>query len=138
MAGKKGQKWSKSMTTHQRDAIALTKIEKYIDAQIDEQLLCPACGGENKKELSPNAVQLLKVRYDKLRPSLSSVDQTIKEEGPKEEEMAAALAHLLATNSSALRPIIESDPAVRAALASLLGGGPVALDAVSDTQQKAA
>jgi hypothetical protein len=78
MAGKKGQRWSKPMTSQQRDSIALTKIEKYIDGQIDDVLLCPVCEKEHgsAKELSSAAVALIRARYDKLRPTLSSSEVT--------------------------------------------------------------
>lgn len=64
------------MTSQQRDSIALTKIEKYIDAQIDNVLLCPDCNKEHGsvKELSSAAVALIRSRYDKLRPTLSSTE----------------------------------------------------------------
>ena len=137
MSGKKGQVWSKNMTKHQRDAIALTKIEKYIDAQIDGQLLCNQCKGE-VKEISPAAVQLLKARYDKLRPTLSSVDQTIKEDVPNEQEIMAGLAHLLSANAGVLRQLLDTDPNLRASLQAVLQGGPVAVSAPQQSDVKAA
>ena len=89
MAGKPGQKWSKPMTSQQRDSIALTKIEKYIDAQIDDVLLCPECNKEHGtvKELSTAAVALIRARYDKLRPTLSAAEVTnVNENDAKTEE----------------------------------------------------
>lgn len=86
------------MTPHQRDSIALTKIEKYIDAQIDDVLLCPECKKEHGaiKELSAAAVALIRARYDKLRPTLSAVDQTIHEEVKSEDQLIHELRSLFA------------------------------------------
>jgi hypothetical protein len=65
VAGKKGQTWSKPMTKQQRDEIALTKIEKMLDDQRDGVV-----------ELTPIQLKALEIRYHKLRPSLSAVEQT--------------------------------------------------------------
>lgn len=78
MSGKKGQKWARAMTQQQRDAISLTKIEKYLDAQIDGQFFCESCKGEHSIPEIPNsAVQMLRMRYDKLRPTLASTTSEI-------------------------------------------------------------
>lgn len=107
MAGKKGQRWSKPMTSQQRDSIALTKIEKYIDAQIDDVLLCPECGKEHgsAKELSAAAVALIRARYDKLRPTLSSVDQTTHEEPKGEDQLVQELRALFHAKPELLREL---------------------------------
>jgi hypothetical protein len=92
------------MTTHQRDSIALTKIEKYIDAQIDDVLLCPECKKEHgaTKELSAAAVALIRARYDKLRPTLSAVEQTQHEEPKGEEQIIQELRGLFAAKPELL------------------------------------
>lgn len=79
MSGKKGQRWSKSMTKQQRDEIALTKIENYMDSQMDKVLACPDCDKkyENVKDITPAQSALIRARYDKLRPTLSAVEQTV-------------------------------------------------------------
>ena len=107
MAGKKGQKWSKAMTSQQRDSIALTKIEKYIDSQIDDVLLCPECKQEHgsAKELSAAAVALIRARYDKLRPTLSAVDQTVHEEPKTEAELIQELMAVLEAKPELLAPL---------------------------------
>lgn len=65
MSGKQGATWDKPMTREQRDSIALTKIEKHLDSQVD-----------GKKRLSSATLAAIKIRYDKLRPALSSIEQT--------------------------------------------------------------
>lgn len=78
------------MTQQQRDSIALTKIEKYLDDQLDNQLHCPECKERLEIKDIPNAaVQLLKIRYDRLRAALSS--HTVEYRG---ESLADALARL--------------------------------------------
>lgn len=130
MAGKKGSTWSKAMTQQQRDGIALTKIEKYIDAQIDDVLICPECKKEHgsTKELSTAAVALIRARYDKLRPTLSAVDQTVHEEPRSETELIQGLADAIKTNPALLVPVVEADPGVRAALQAILSGKPEPVD----------
>lgn len=137
MSGKKGSTWSKPMTQQQRDGIALTKIENYIDAQIDDVLQCPKCGQNEstKRELSAAAVALIRSRYDKLRPTLSSVDQTVREEPKTETELIQGLADSIMANPAMLRPLVEANPGVRAALLSLLSGGPIQVETVAPTQQ---
>jgi len=87
MAGKKGQKWSRPMTQHQRDSIALTKIEKFLDKQIDGEL----------KDWTPTRLKALEIRYNKLRPHLSAADINAKAPQPmqSEEELVAKLGELL-------------------------------------------
>lgn len=106
MAGKKGQRWSKPMTSQQRDSIALTKIEKYIDAQIDDVLICPACEKEHgsAKDLSSGAVALIRARYDKLRPTLSSSEVTNLDpnDAKTEDELIQGLISTVASNPELL------------------------------------
>lgn len=106
MAGKRGQRWSKAMTSQQRDSIALTKIEKYIDAQIDDVLICPECSKEHgsSKELSSAAVALIRARYDKLRPTLSSSEITNLDpnDSKTEEELIQGLISTVASNPELL------------------------------------
>lgn len=85
MAGKLGQKWSKPMTQHQRDSIALTKIEQFLDKQIDGEL----------SDWSPTRLKALEIRYNKLRPALSSADITAHS-SPQIESEEALLAQLQA------------------------------------------
>ena len=61
----------------ERDAIALGVIESYMDAVATNNLLCPKCQKPHDfKEITPVQAQLIRARYDKLRPSLSAVEQT--------------------------------------------------------------
>lgn len=140
MAGKKGSTWSKAMTQQQRDSIALTKIEKYIDDQIDDSLQCPTCKEKygSRKALEPAAVALIRARYDKLRPTLSAVDQTVHEEPKAESELIQGIAEAIKSNPDLLRSVMQADPGVRPALQSLLIGGPVAVENRSEPATNAA
>ena len=96
-----------SKTQAERDSAALGKLEYYIDAILDGHLQCPACRKKfEAKELQPSAVALLKARYDKLRPSLSAVEQTTKDpfNGLNREQLIEKLR------------VFVSDPAVARAL----------------------
>lgn len=96
MAGKKGSKYSRAMSNQQRDSIALSRIENYIDGQLDKALVCPECGKEHGavKDLTPAQVALIRARYDKLRPTLSAVDQTVHEEPKGEQQVIQELRSL--------------------------------------------
>lgn len=64
-------------TQAERDRIALGRIESYMDGLIKGHLICPSCRKDMEiKELPVSAVQLLRARYDKLRPSLQAIEQT--------------------------------------------------------------
>jgi len=64
-------------TQQERDRISLGRIESYMDAVIVGHFQCPTCQEKAQiKEISSGAVALIKARYDKLRPSLSAVEQT--------------------------------------------------------------
>ena len=78
MAGKKGSKWARAMTQQQRDSIALTKIEKFLDQQIHGQMECPERRAKyDIREVPTSAVQMLRLRYDKLRATLASVTSEV-------------------------------------------------------------
>lgn len=64
-------------TREERDRISLGRIESFMDAQISKELHCPSCKGKFEiKEITSQAVNLIRARYDKLRPSLTAVEQT--------------------------------------------------------------
>lgn len=54
------------MSRDQRDSLALTNIEMMLDKQL-----------AGSKRLSAGTLMALRIRYDKLRPALSSIDQTL-------------------------------------------------------------
>ena len=112
MAGKKGQKWSKGMTKHQRDEIALTKIENFMDAQMDKVLACPYCGKdyENVKVIEPAQAALIRARYDKLRPTLSAVEQTNINESDQmsEADLMAKLKTFVQQHPDLIRSLLDS------------------------------
>lgn len=87
-------------------------------------------------ELTDSQVAACKALIPYGKPTLQSVQQTIEEKPTDEGEIVGALAHLIAANPAILRPLIEADPGVRAALKSLIDGVPVAVT-VAGTQQSA-
>ena len=64
-------------TQLERDRIAVGRIEQLLDAQMGNNVICPKCGiGHKIKELSQATLIAMRIRYDKLRPALSAVEQT--------------------------------------------------------------
>lgn len=101
MAGKKGMN-QPSQNRHTRDAKALANLENWIDQILEGHITCVKCRKAFKaKELQPSAVALLKARYDKLRPSLSAVEQT--NVNPEDKKTEAQIIN-------DLREIVRSNP----------------------------
>lgn len=100
-------------TQAERDKIALGRIEAYMDSVVSGQQVCPSCNKEFPfKDMSPAAAQLLRSRYDKLRPSLSAVEQTFVDERDREsdQQVMDKLRSLVVANAPALRLLLaESD-----------------------------
>ena len=62
---------------------------------------CPTCQNDfDIKEINPAVIQALKIRYDKLRPSLSAVEQTMVEPDQKlsEADILGKITALLAAH----------------------------------------
>lgn len=94
-------------TQVERDAIALGRIESYMDCLIKGTFNCPSCGKETEtKELSTTAVQLIRARYDKLRPSLSAVEQTTIDAPRTQDEIINDIKALLAANPALLETLL--------------------------------
>lgn len=97
MAGKKGMKQSRPTTQVERDKIALARIENWMDEIQEGHVTCVKCRKQfEAKELQPSAVALIKARYDKLRPSLSAVEQTTIEVSRSAEEIVNEIRALVA------------------------------------------
>lgn len=97
-------------TQVERDRIALGRIESYMDGVIKNQLQCPTCRKDMEiKELPASAVQLLRSRYDKLRPSLQAVEQTIVDPRDSQDagQLTAKLAALFTEKPQLLEQIRE-------------------------------
>lgn len=79
-------------TQAERDRISLGVIESYLDSVAKGVGNCPTCKTKFEiKEVNPAVISALKIRYDKLRPTLSAVEQT-----NVEPEKALSEADLLA------------------------------------------
>lgn len=103
-------------TGKEKDAYALARIE---------QLLDDAC--EGKSQVEGSRLKAMEIRYSRLRPTLSAVEQTNHEEQPQPEEMMARLTHLFSQNPALLKPLL-ADPGFRAAVRSMLESAPVVVD----------
>lgn len=101
-------------TEKERDGYALTRIE---------QLLDQAC--EGKVQVDGSRLKAMEIRYSRLRPSLSSIEQTNKAPEKTEEEILAAITHTISQNPELLKPLLDASPGVRAAVRSMLDGSPV-------------
>ena len=105
-------------TQRERDALALGKIESYMDCVLDEHVKCSSCQKEfPAKELNPTAARILMSRYDKLRPSLSAVEQHLIDDTPVEQDIITTL-----------KAVLERDPGLRTQLKSLILGMPTVVE----------
>lgn len=91
------------------------RLEKYAKAR-GKQI--------QKHHMEPAQVAAAKVLIERGKPALQAIEQTIHEVERTEEEINAALAHLITANPGILKPVIEAHPGVRAALRSMLDGAP--------------
>lgn len=76
-----------------------------------------------KKEMSKSQLEATKMLLDKALPSLQAVEQTVVEDMPAPDELMARLTHLFSQNPALLKPLL-ADPGFRAAVQSMLDGGP--------------
>jgi hypothetical protein len=82
----------------ERDAISLGRIEALLDVAGGGAIECPSCQKKHKiKPLDSNVLAAIKIRYDKLRPSLSAVEQTTISEDEKldDNQILAKLSALI-------------------------------------------
>jgi len=64
-------------TQAERDRLREARIERFIDESLEGQITCTSCREKfSIKELNPAVVQLVRISYSKLRPDLSSQEQT--------------------------------------------------------------
>lgn len=85
----------------ERDLISLGRIESYMDSIIKGQMQCPTCQEEFPvKDITPAAAQLLRSRYDKLRPTLSAIEQVEpdRRDALRPDELQAKLMALFEKN----------------------------------------
>lgn len=84
MAASRARKKPSGATQEERDRIALGVIEAYMDAVTSGTMYCPTCHKAHPfKEITPAAATLLRARYDKLRPTLSAVEQSVTDHRDK-------------------------------------------------------
>ncbi len=85
-------------TKEERDRISLGRIESFIDTLAANHLQCPTCKSKmdvnDLKDIPASVSQLIKVRYDKLRPSLQATELTVHD--PRDMADPAELSTRLA------------------------------------------
>jgi len=77
-----------------------------------------------KQAMSQAQVAAAKVVIERGKPALQSVEATVNEVQRTEEEIQASLAHLVSSNPSVLKQLVDADPGLRAAIQSMLTGAP--------------
>jgi hypothetical protein len=86
-------------TQAERDAISLGRIESFLDGIAAGHMQCPTCQNEYEiKQVDSAVIQALKIRYDKIRPTLSAVEQTNvePEKALSESDLLAKMGELIA------------------------------------------
>ena len=77
-----------------------------------------------KHHMEPAQVAAAKVLIERGKPALQSIEQKIVDEPKSEQEIVAAITHIISSNPALLKPLVDSSPGVRAALRSMLDGAP--------------
>lgn len=88
-------------TQQERDRLSLGVIESLIDGMCGNAVICPSCKKPHKiSSLDTSVVTAMRMRYDKLRPTLSAVEQTTHNESEKldENQLLAKLEALIAAH----------------------------------------
>jgi hypothetical protein len=116
MAGRKGQQHRRPKTQRERDQYAITKIEELLDSV-----------REGNESVDAARLRAIELRYSRLRPLLSSVEQTTIEEMPAEVDLM-----------SKFRALLDVDPSLRAQLLALLTGHPQPIKPEAAQQSTAA
>lgn len=104
----------------ERDRKALAAIERLIDSHA---FVCNECKKDKQaKDLSPTQAALIKMRYERLRPVLSSVEQTTvhEYEGLDADEIARQVAAMLTSNPAVLVQVLRADDQARVAVLAAL------------------
>jgi len=104
MAGRKGSTHSRPRNQAERDIYALTKIEQILD---DIGI------SEKRKEINPVRLKALEIRYNKLRPALSSVEQTNHEPARSHADIINDIKALVESKPDLLRTLLPGYILVR-------------------------
>lgn len=97
-------------TQAERDAKSLGMIESFLDKALEGKCVCVSCKKEfDIKDLHPNVLKAIQLRYDKLRPALSAVEQTTlnPEDKKTEEQIINDLRALIKGNADLVRLLLE-------------------------------
>lgn len=97
-----------------RAEVLSVRLEKYAKARGKQRA---------KHHMDPAQVAAAKVLIERGKPALQAIEQTVIEETPPPEELLARLTHLFSQNPALLKPLL-ADPGFRAAVQSMLDGGP--------------
>jgi len=99
MAGKKGATHARPRNQAERDLYALTKIEQILD---DIGI------SEKKKEINPIRLKALEIRYNKLRPALSAIEQTNVDATRSESEIMQQIKQLVEAKPELLNDLLPA------------------------------
>ncbi len=111
MAGIKGMRQSRARTDADRDTVALARIEQLLDEV-----------ATGTRRINEQRLSALKIRYDKLRPALSSIEQIVHDarDQASEETLAGELVALF-----------DAKPELWERVAALRGQGTASNDAAA-------
>lgn len=88
----------------ERDRLSLGVIESFLDQAVSGNIKCPSCLGTfSVKEINPATLKAIEIRYARLRPTLSAVEQTAPDPfaGTSRSDLIAQLRSFLADPSIA-------------------------------------
>lgn len=97
MAGKKGATQARPRTAAERDIYALSRIEQFLDS-IQQ--------GKNKRPVDPIRLKAAEIRYNKLRPALSAVEQTNHEVSRSQDDIVNEIKALLMAKPELLATLL--------------------------------
>ena len=103
-------------TQRERDAMALGHIEGELDRLSKDGCYCISCGKElGIKDLQPR-LTAMRMRYDRLRPTLVAQELTIIEPERSEEAILAELQMIVSTNPDLIQSLLDKHKATQSAL----------------------
>jgi hypothetical protein len=133
-AGEEKPKGANQFTTGKRKALdeaTRDKIRAERAAQVAEKIMNDP---ESSRDQKLAAAKVL-MPYGK--STLQSIESRQYEEPVSEQETLAKLTHLFSSNPGLLKPLIDADPGLRAAIKSMIEGQPAVVDAQQTPKQAA-
>lgn len=104
MALSRARRKPPSQSQEERDRISLGRIEAFLDQATSGTVNCPTCRKNFPvKDIEPTTLKAIEIRYSRLRPTLSAVEQSVPDPfaGTSRSELIAQLRTFLADPSIA-------------------------------------